>query len=197
MGFMRIFSYLYDKTLFWSAHQHAPYYLAGVSFAESSFFPIPPDVMLISMGLSSPKHSWRNAGIATMFSVLGGIFGYFIGFYFMVLIKPYLMVSAYGPAVNQVMHWFENQGIWIVILSGFTPFPYKIFTVTAGAMHLPFLSFLVGSIIGRGGRFFLVSTLLYYAGGRIEKNLRRYIDLIGWSMVLIVVIVYILMKWII
>lgn len=185
-----IFSFLYAKMLCWSAHHHAPYYLASVSFAESSFFPIPPDVMLISMGLAKPKHSWRYAFIAMLFSVLGGIFGYFIGYFGMELIEPYLMSSPYASTVTEVMHWFGKQGVWVVILAGFTPFPYKIFTITAGMMHLVFWPFLIGSIIGRGLRFFLVSGLLYFFGEKIEPLMRKHVDRMAWFVLILALIVY-------
>lgn len=193
---MRIFSYLYNKTLLWSGHPHAIYYLAGVSFAESSFFPIPPDVMLISMGLALPKRSWQYALIATIFSVIGGAIGYLIGLFGMELVQPYILASAYAGSYHRVADWFAQSGVWVVILAGFTPFPYKLFTITAGAMNLPFFEFIVGSIIGRGMRFFLVSTLLYFTGDRIQIQLRRYIDILGWSMLLIIVILYAFYQWI-
>lgn len=185
-----VFSYLYEKMLDWSAHRRAPLYLASVSFAESSFFPIPPDVMLVSMGLAKPKHSWRFAIIATLFSVLGGIFGYAIGHYGMAIIEPYIMSSSYAAGVTRVMNWFDNQGVWIVILAGFSPFPYKIFTITAGMMNMAFWPFLIGSIIGRGLRFFIVSGILFFAGEKIEPHLRRYIDRIGWIVVVAFIVVY-------
>ena len=185
---IHIFSYLYEKMIGWSAHHRAPYFLAGISFAESSFFPIPPDVMLMSMGLAAPKRSWRYALIATLFSVLGGVFGYFLGYYGMTFIQPYLMATSYAPYVTQVMIWFEHQGVWVVILAGFSPFPYKVFTITAGMMHMAFWPFLVGSLIGRGLRFFLVSGILFFFGERIEPHLRRYVNRIAWSMVAIVVL---------
>ncbi|WP_133128175.1 YqaA family protein [Legionella nagasakiensis] len=191
---MKLFSYLYDKTLLWSGHRHAPYYLASVSFAESSFFPIPPDVMLVSMGLAAPQRAWYYAFIATLFSVLGGALGYVIGLYGMELIEPYL-VSSYASGYYQIAHWFEQHGVWIVILAGFTPFPYKLFTIAAGAMHMAFLPFLFGSLIGRGLRFFLVSAILYFMGARIETRLRHYIDVIGWSTILIFIIIYFLIQW--
>ena len=187
---INIFSYLYEKMLDWSAHHRAPYYLAGVSFAESSFFPIPPDVMLVSMGLAKPNRSWRFAIIATLFSVLGGLFGYMIGHYGMEIIEPYLMSSSYASNVTRVMHWFDHQGVWVVILAGFSPFPYKIFTITAGMMSMAFWPFLTGSIIGRGLRFFIVSGILFFAGAKIEPHLRRYIDRIGWLVVIVFIIVY-------
>ncbi|RUQ79190.1 DedA family protein [Legionella septentrionalis] len=192
---MKLFSYLYDKTIFWSGHRHAPYYLAGISFAESSFFPIPPDVMLISMGLAAPHRSWRFAFIATLFSVLGGILGYLIGVFGMELIQPHLSASTLAN-FQHVSQWLKSYGIWVVILGAFTPFPYKVFTIAAGAMQLAFLPFVIGSVIGRGMRFFLVSAILFFTGNRIEARLRHYVDVIGWSLLVIFVIVYFFMKWI-
>jgi len=195
VGSVKLFSYLYDKTLLWSAHRHAPYYLAGVSLAESSFFPIPPDVMLISMGLAVPTRSWRYAFIATLFSVLGGLLGYVIGCYGMYLLQPLLLSSSYASSYLQVMHWFEDSGVWVVIVASFTPLPYKLFTITAGAMHMALLPFVVGSIIGRGLRFFMVSGLLFYFGKRLHGQLRRYIDLIGMVMIILLVVGYAFMHW--
>ena len=193
---MKLFSYLYNKTSSWSAHRHAPYYLAGVSFVESSFFPIPPDVMLISMGLATPRRSWHYALIATLFSVIGGMLGYLIGMYFFEFIRPYIEASSYASSYQQIHLWFEERGILMIILAGFTPFPYKVFTVTAGAMHMVFLPFVIGSIMGRGLRFFLVCGILYFSGARLEAQLRRYIDLIGCLMIVIMIVVFCLMKWV-
>jgi membrane protein YqaA with SNARE-associated domain len=192
---LKLFSYLYDRTIFWSGHRHARYFLAGVSFAESSFFPIPPDVMLISMGLASPRNSWRNAFIATVFSVLGGLFGYLLGMYFMELIQPYLLSSSYAGSYHRIVHWFEHSGVGVVILAGFTPFPYKIFTITAGAMNMAILPFIIGSIIGRGLRFYLVASLLYFFGNRIEDRIRKYVDVLGWSLLAIIILVVIAVKF--
>ncbi|WP_131775847.1 YqaA family protein [Legionella impletisoli] len=192
---MRFFSYWYDKTIGWSAHRHAPYYLAAVSFAESSFFPIPPDVMLLSMGLAKPSSSWRYALIATIFSVLGGIFGYLIGYLGIELIEPLIHGSSYAANYEKISSWFSYYGVWIVILAGFTPLPYKLFTITAGVMQMPFLPFILGSILGRGLRFFLVSGIMYFAGKRIQNKLRHYVDAIGWSTVIIFVIVYFFYRW--
>lgn len=192
---MKLFSYLYDKTIGWSGHRHAPYYLAGVSFAESSFFPIPPDVMLITMGLATPRRSWQYALIATLFSVIGGIMGYLIGMYGMHLLEPYIASSSYAPKFNQVKDWFEHSGVWVVIIAGFSPFPYKLFTIAAGAMQMALFPFIVGSIIGRGMRFFLVCAILYFAGETIQKHMRIYIDRIAWSILALGILVYILFKF--
>ena len=193
---MKVFSYLYDRTIFWSGHRHARYYLAGVSFIESCFFPIPPDMMLISMGLASPNKSWYNAFIATLFSVAGGILGYYIGIFAIEFVEPYILASSMAKHYYNLKIWLEQSSVWIVILAGFTPFPYKIFTITAGAMHIPLPIFIIGSIIGRGLRFFLVSGVLYYLGESLEKNLRRYVDLIGYFILIALVLVYAIYKWI-
>lgn len=179
---MKLFSFLYNTMLRWSGHRHAPYYLAGVSFAESSFFPIPPDVMLISMGLATPKRSGYYALIATIFSVMGGILGYVIGMFGMEFLQPYIMASPYAASYHNVLHWFDEQGVWIVFLAAFTPLPYKLFTITAGAMHLPFLPFVLGSFFGRGLRFFLVSGLLFFWGDKVENRLRKSVDILGWTL---------------
>jgi membrane protein YqaA with SNARE-associated domain len=193
---MKIFSYLYDRTIFWSGHRHARYYLAGVSFIESCFFPIPPDMMLISMGLATPKRSWHYALIATLFSVAGGVLGYYLGMYAIKFIEPYIIASSFAHYYFDLKEWLGHGSVWIVILAGFTPFPYKIFTITAGAMHVSIYAFILGSIIGRGLRFFLVSGVLFYAGHRLERNLRKYVDFIGYAMLLAMVIGYFIYKWI-
>ncbi len=187
---MKIFSYLYAHVLKWSAHRHAPYYLAGVSFAESSFFPIPPDIMLISMGLAKPNKAWHYAFITTLFSVLGGCFGYLIGHFGMHVVEPYILASPYAPVFEHVREWFQEWGIWVILLAGFSPIPYKIFTITAGMMHMLFLPFVLASIIARGARFFLVSTLLTLFGERIERQLRRWIEWIGWLLVSVALTAY-------
>ncbi|MCH9756049.1 MAG: DedA family protein [Gammaproteobacteria bacterium] len=191
---MKLFSYLYTRMLSWSGHRHARYYLAGVSFAESSFFPIPPDVMLISMGLAKPKNAWHYALIATFFSVIGGCFGYILGFFGMAIIEPYMLASSYAPTYEHIRIWFDNWGVWIILLAGFTPIPYKLFTVTAGMMHMLFLPFILASFIGRGARFFLVSGLLVLFGERLEKQFRRWIDWIGWIVVILALIIYLGIK---
>ncbi len=191
---MKIFSYLYDRTIFWSGHKHARYYLAGVSFIESSFFPIPPDMMLISMGLASPRRAWYNALIATLFSVAGGILGYYIGMYAIGFVEPYILSSSMAKHYINLKTWLDNSSVWLVVLAGITPFPYKIFTITAGAMHMPLPIFIIGSIIGRGMRFYLVSGILYFVGDSLERNLRRYIDFLGYFILIVLFLGYCIYK---
>ncbi len=197
MDILKVFSYCYSKTIQWSRHHHAPYYLATVSFAESSFFPIPPDVMLISMGLATPDRAWRYALIATLFSVIGGLFGYLIGYYGMEILEPYIMASSYAHAYQVIAGWFNHHsGLGIVLIASFTPFPYKIFTITAGAMHMSWVPFLLGSLLGRGLRFFLICAAMYFTGAKLEQKLRRYIDLMGWCVLGIIAFGYVLVKWV-
>ena len=193
---MNVFSYFYERMIGWAKHHHAPYYLAGISFIESSFFPIPPDVMLITMGLATPRASWRYALIATLFSVMGGLLGYAIGAYAMDLIMPYLQHTSYLKMFDKMTYWFDKQGVWVVILAGFTPFPYKIFTISAGATHMPLLPFFLGSVVGRGLRFFLVSGVFYFAGEGLEARLRRSIDILSWTVLALASVIFCLMKWV-
>ncbi len=150
---MRIFSALYEKTLRWAAHPHAARYLAGLSFAESSFFPIPPDVMLAPMSLATPQRAWFYAGLTTVASVLGGAAGYIIGLLAFDVVEPLLHRMGYWDEYLQAQQWFARWGFWAVLLAGFSPIPYKVFTIAAGVVALYFPIFLVASLIGRGARF--------------------------------------------
>ncbi len=181
----RLFSKLYQKVISWSHHHHAPYYLAGVAFVESSFFPVPPDIMLISMGLAKPKRVWFYALLATIFSVLGGVLGYFIGAFFLKIILPYFIYLGYEKTYFDVQHWFITKGVWIVFIAGLTPIPYKIFTIAAGATHMLMIPFVLASIAGRGCRFVLVSTVMYFGGEKIDKTLARHIDMLGWGALIV------------
>lgn len=189
----QLFSTLYNKLLQWSEHRHAPYYLAGVSIAESSVFPIPPDVMLIPMGLAKPQHIWRYATLTTVCSVIGGIIGYFLGFFLIELIMPWIEYVGYGPTYAKVHELFQQWGFWIVFMAGFSPIPYKLFTIGAGAIHMAFMPFFIASLIGRAARFFLVSAILYYAGERLKNILPRIVNGLGWFVV-VVLVAYFLYK---
>eukprot|EP00873_Tetraselmis_striata_P031582 jgi/Tetstr1/451846/TSEL_038882.t1 len=157
----------------------APYALAGVSFAESSFFPLPPDVMLIPMVVADRKSAWWNATICTVASVLGGIFGYVIGaFLFEPLARPIIDFYHYGPAFEQLQQWFADYGLLIVFVAGFTPVPYKVFTITSGFAGLSLPVFIIGSVISRGARFFLVATLLYWFGPPIRDFIEKRLGLV-------------------
>jgi len=180
---MRFFSSLYSRAMQWSRHPHAPRYLAGLSFAESSFFPIPPDVMLAPMSLAMPKRAWYYAGLTTLMSVLGGLLGYLIGRFAFDLIQPYLHSWGYWEAYQTAQGWFDRWGFWAIFLAGFSPIPYKVFTITAGVISMALPPFVLASAIGRGARFFLVAGLMAWGGERMEQALHRYVDLLGWVLV--------------
>ena len=176
---------LYDWTMRLAAGDRAVWALCAIAFMESSFFPIPPDLLLIPLVLANRNRAWRIAGWATLSSVLGGFFGYAIGYFAYDTIEPHLSVGF----IDKV-HWFSEQynayGAWIVFMAGLTPFPYKIITIASGVTHLDFTVFTVASVLARGGRFSLIAALLWKWGAPmkvwIEKNL-------GWLSVLVVILV--------
>lgn len=183
-----MFRKLYDQALIWSKHRHASKYLACLSFAESSFFPIPPDVMLAPMALAQPSKALRFALLTTIASVLGGMFGYGIGYFTFDSIAPWLQETHYWGKYLLAKTWFDDWGFWAVFLAGFSPIPYKVFTIAAGALNMLFLPFVLASLVGRGARFFLVALLLAWGGERLEGVLRTYMDRIGWTLVVLVII---------
>jgi len=187
---MKIFSPLFELVLRWSRHPKAPWYLAALSFAESSFFPIPPDFMMMPMIVAQPRKAWSLAALTTVFSVLGGIAGFLIGVFAIELIEPLLQRYGYWEAYGIARQWFQDWGFWAVLVAGFSPIPYKVFTIAAGAMGMSFVPFVLASVCGRASRFFLVAGLLYWGGERIEHTLRRYVDLLGWISVVLVVAAY-------
>jgi len=191
---MRIFSPLYDLAMKWARHRHAPRYLAGLSFAESSFFPIPPDVMLAPMSLAKPDRAWWYAALTTVASVAGGIAGYIIGILAFDLVAPWLQSWGYWDHYLQARHWFDEWGFWAIFVAGFSPIPYKVFTITAGVVEMAFPSFVIASTVGRGARFFLVAALMAWGGERMEKLLRDYVDRIGWLVILVAVVAFFLAR---
>lgn len=182
---MKLFSALYTRVIAWSRHRHAPRYLAGLSFAESSFFPVPPDVMLVPMTLANPGKAWKLAFITTIASVLGGLLGYCIGLFAFEFVEPILQSAGYYPKYLVVREWFSEWGFWAIFIAGFSPIPYKLFTITAGVISMSLLPFMLASFIGRGARFFLVAGLMAWGGERMEDVLHKYIDRIGWATVLL------------
>lgn len=180
---MRLFGPLYERVLAWARHPHAERYLAVLSFAESSFFPIPPDVMLAPMCLAERHRAWRYAAVTTVASLLGGIAGYAIGYFMLEMIMPWLRESSYWGAYLEGQDWFDRWGVWAVLIAGFSPIPYKIFTISAGAALLNFPAFVVASLVGRGARFFLVAGLIVLGGERMATMLPRYVERIGWGVV--------------
>ena len=167
----------YDWVMGLAGSRHAPAGLCAVSFAESSFFPIPPDVMLAPMVLANPKKAYFYATLCTVASVVGGLLGYFIGYHLegvgYWLLK--LMGHPEGPEVFRA--WFDRWGLWVILIKGLTPIPYKLVTITAGLAHFDLFTFVWASIVTRGARFFLTATLLKYFGPAIREEVERRMTL--------------------
>jgi membrane protein YqaA with SNARE-associated domain len=186
---MRIFSALYARVMRWARHPRATLYLVLLGFAESSFFPVPPDVMLAPMSMARPGRAAYLALLTTMASVAGGMAGYLIGMLAFDAIEPLLHQWGYFDEYLRARAWFDQWGFWAILLAGFSPIPYKVFTITAGVIGMPFLPFVLGSALGRGGRFFLVALLMAWGGERMEARLHRWIDRIGWLTVGAVILI--------
>ncbi|MEE8118856.1 MAG: YqaA family protein [Gammaproteobacteria bacterium] len=193
---MRLFSKLYDRVMTWSSHPYAVWYLSGLSFAESSFFPIPPDVMLAPMSLGRPKRAYYFALITTLASVSGGMLGYLIGKLAFGAVEPWIVAWNYNDAFTRAQDWFEAYGFWAVFLAGFSPIPYKIFTITAGLVNMMFMPFVVASFVGRGARFFLVAGIVAWGGPRVEQRFRQHIDALGWAAVVLAIVIYMIIRFI-
>ena len=181
---MAIFEPIYTTVMRFSRRREAPYYLALLSFVESFILPFPPpDVMLAPMALARPSRAMHLAALTLLFSVLGGLVGYMIGAFLFDIAEAYIISWGYQARFEKVTDWFADWGFWAVLVAGFSPVPYKIFTIAAGALNLALIPFVLASIIGRGARFFLVAWCLARFGPAIEPKLMRYIEYIGWAVV--------------
>jgi membrane protein YqaA with SNARE-associated domain len=183
---MRLFGPLYERALGWARHRHAPTYLAALSASESVIFPIPPDVMLAPMALAQPRRWWRFALLCTLASVAGGVLGYALGHFALEAIWPWMVRMGWDDTFHRIQDLFVRYGFWFVFVAAFTPIPYKVFTIASGATGVAWPAFLLGSFIGRGARFFLVAGLVAWGGARLEDGLRRYVEWLGWLMVVLV-----------
>ncbi len=169
----------YNWTLEKAQHKNAKWYLSLISFAESSFFPIPPDILLIPMALASKARALFYAFICTLFSVLGGILGYAIGYFFYNSVGIYI-VDFYHleNSFNIFESYYKEFGILIVLGAGITPFPYKFITIASGVFGLNIFLFIIVSIIGRGLRFYLIAILLYFFGEKIKLIIDKYFNIL-------------------
>lgn len=188
---------MYEVCLRWAKHKYATYYLGIMSFAESIIFPVPVDVMLAPMCLSRLDRVWHYAFIATITSVVGGVFGYFLGDYLgQEVVEPLFTEYNMQDSYIKTKTWFAAYGVWIVFIAGFAPIPYKIFTISAGALNMALLPFILASIIGRAGRFYLVAGLIKLGGEKMERKLHEIIDFLGWTVVGVAIFAYLLYKYI-
>ena len=176
---MKIFRKLYNWTLEKSSQKGAPFFLGIISFAESSFFPIPPDIILIPMILAKRTKAYFFALICTMSSVAGGILGYLIGLIIFNSIGIFV-VNFYNLAesVDDFKNYYDLYGAWIVIIAGFTPFPFKAITIASGLLQLNFIIFILCALLSRGARFYLIALLLYLFGEKIKIFIDKYFNIL-------------------
>ncbi len=192
---MKIFGPLYDKVMQWSCHPRAEIYLGVVSFIESSFFPIPTSLMLAPMVMAKRERAWWLASLATVTSVLGGLFGYLIGYFLFDQVGERILAFYHlqGSFV-EMQDWFDQYGVWLVFLAGLTPIPYKLFTITSGVLGLALIPFAIASVVGRASQFFLVAALVWWGGSKIEPVLDKWIEWVGWGVLLVAAAGFLVVK---
>ena len=186
-----IFRKLYQKTAAWSRRPNALKYLYGLSVAESIFFPIPPEALMIPICSMQVQNALRIAFWVTVCSVIGGLIGYGIGYFLFSEVEPILKASNYYATYIQAAELFKEWGVWVILIAAFSPIPYKLFTISAGVLAQSLPIFIIASLVGRGGRFFLVALLLRYASPRLLPYIESRIEIFGWTAVaLLAIIIY-------
>ena len=185
---------LYDWVINLAGSRHAPLALAIISFAESSCFPVPPDVMLAPMVLAKPQKAFLFASICTVASVLGGLLGYAIGVWLAPVGHSILAFFGHPQGPAEFHAWFAKWGVWIILIKGLTPIPYKLVTITAGLARFDLVTFVWASIVTRGARFFLSATLLKYFGPAIREQVERRLGLFTVIFLVLLIGVVVAMK---
>jgi membrane protein YqaA with SNARE-associated domain len=188
---------LYGWVVGWAETKQAERALAGISFAESSVFPIPPDPLLIAMVMAKPGLFLRHAAICTISSIFGGVFGYAIGLLLFSTVGAWI-VNTYGLQEEfvQIGIRYEENAFFTVFTAAFTPIPYKLITVSAGVFKINFIMFVLASLVGRGARFFLVATLMHHLGRRYKDSIEKYIDLLSVAFVVLLVLGFFVLKYV-
>lgn len=177
--------------------RNAMWALAVVAFVESSFFPIPPDIMLIPMIIATPKRAWKIALVATVASVIGGYFGYLIGFLgYDLIAKPLLNFYGYLEKFEKFRQYYNDYGAWIVLGAGITPFPYKVITIASGVVGMNIWIFGLASVVARGLRFFIIAGLLRFFGEPIKKTIEKHFGLLSIIFFILLIGGFLLIKFI-
>src|SRR3954471_2650198 len=189
---------LYDWVMRLAQHRYAIPFMGVVSFAESSFFPIPPDVMLIPMVLANRQKAFTIAAVCTVCSVLGGLLGYAIGYYFFETLGAWV-VNAYGmqAGLEKFRAQYAEWGIWVILIKGLTPIPYKVVTIASGAAHFDLFTFVWASIVTRGARFFIVAALLGKYGEPIRAFIERRLTPVTWLFLIALVGGFVVVRYLI
>lgn len=196
-GVRRFIRKMYNWVVGWAEKPSAEKALGGISFAESSFFPIPPDPLIIAMTTARPKRWFRIASIATVASVLGGVAGYFIGMFLFATVGQWIITTySLQEQFTAASDLFREFALLAVLIGGFTPIPYKLVAIAAGAVPVSLPIFILGSILSRGGRFYLVAGIMSYFGKRYKDTIEKYIDGLGFLFILLVVAGVVAVKYI-
>ncbi|WP_240744695.1 YqaA family protein [Desulforhopalus sp. IMCC35007] len=186
---------LYDVCMEWISGKYGVWALFFIAFIESSFFPLPPDIFLIALCIALPALSFRYAAICSVGSVLGGALGYGLGYWFMDGIGMSIIDwYGLGNKYQMVQQYFKEYDVWIVGTAGFTPIPYKLFTITAGFVHSNFVTFMIVSLVARSARFFLVAGLIWKFGPRIKTFIDRYFNILSIAFVVLLIGGFLLIK---
>ena len=195
---MNLLRKLYDWTLEKSKDPKAPWFLAIISFSESSFFPIPPDIILIPMVIAKRAKAWFFAFICTLSSVLGGVAGYFIGYFFYLTIGEFIIeLYSYQSEYSDFQSKYEGEiWLWFIFFAGLTPFPFKIITIASGALKINMISFVAIALVSRGLRFYLVATLLKFFGNYIKEYIDKYFNLFTFVFFILLIGGFIFFKYI-
>lgn len=193
---MAMFRHLYERSILWSAHPKAPWYLTFISFIEAIFFPVPPEVMLAPMSLAQPKKAFWFATLSLTGSMVGMFIGYALGHFAIDLAMPLVEKLGFASQFDDIKHQADTNGFWLLLLAGFTPIPFKIFTIASGAVGMPLLPFFFGALIGRGKRVYLVAAVISAGGEKAEAKLRQYIEPVGWTALILLagLVVYWVLK---
>jgi membrane protein YqaA with SNARE-associated domain len=184
---MELFRPWYVRALAWSRHPRAPALLTGLSFIEAIFFPIPPEVMLAPMSLAQPKRAFWFATLSLAGSMVGMFIGYALGYFAVELAMPLVERLGYAAEFESIKQQAADNGFWLLLIAGFTPIPFKVFTIASGAVGMPLLPFFFGALIGRGKRVFLVAGAIRLGGERAEKALHKHIEPVGWAALVLLV----------
>jgi len=190
-----IFGGLYKRAMCWAEHPHRERYLVGVSLFESFIFPLPTALLMIPMVIATPDKAIRLATITTLMSVFGAAIGYLLGWGAMSVIEPWITQMGWLPQLEVAREEFVKYGVLAVGIGAFTPAPFKIFTVTAGMLSMPFIPFLLVSLAGRAAHFYMIALLMAWAGPKMEPVVRKYIEWLGWAIIVIAIIGFLVHKY--
>ncbi|MEK7705865.1 MAG: YqaA family protein [Myxococcota bacterium] len=190
---------LYDWVISWAARPRAQAALVVLSFAEASFFPVPPDVLLIAMAVATPKRAFRFAALCSVASVFGGLAGYAIGALAWHIVAPwfYAYVPGFTPAsFEHIRAWYQEWGVALVFTAGFSPIPYKLFTIASGVMGMALWPFTLASAVSRSARFFLVAGLIYRYGEPIRAFIDRYFNALALAFTALLIGGFVVLRWV-